>query len=65
MYTATESDSDMVQEDVIKITLLPMETKEDITISQVPCYVHSAVLTQKKVGRRTEKNDKKLKTNSV
>ena len=65
MYTATESDSDMVQEDVIKITLLPMETKEDITISQVPCYVHSAVVTQKQVGRRTEQNDKKLETNSV
>ena len=65
MYTATESDSDMVQEDVIKITLLPMETKEDITISQVPCYVHSAVVKQKQVGRRTEQNDKKLETNSV
>ena len=33
----TQSDSDIVQEDPIKITLLPMEAKGQITISQVPC----------------------------
>ena len=45
-----------------------METKEQITISWVPCYVHSAVstyLTHKKVGNRTKEDNAKLEANSV
>ena len=45
VHTVAENDSDIVQEDVIKMTLLPMEAKEQITISQIPFYVHSTVST--------------------
>ena len=68
IHTVTEGDGDIVQEDVIKITLIPMETKEQITTSWVPCYVHSAVstyLTHKKVGNKTKEDNAKLEANSV